>query len=80
VKQGKQKHNSFEQRRKMEAKRMHGQSPSSLDEQLVGKEQSYQLLKFGDFKGDTESTTVAVRVRHSVQTALRENSGRRNRK
>jgi hypothetical protein len=34
--------------------------PRSLDEKLVDKEQSYQWLKFGDIKGETESTTVAA--------------------
>jgi hypothetical protein len=41
-------------------KRMHGQFPHSLDEKLVDKEQSYQWLKFGDIKGETESTIVAA--------------------
>jgi hypothetical protein len=35
---------------KWEAKRMHGQSPHSLHEKLVDKEQSYLWLKFGDIK------------------------------
>jgi hypothetical protein len=39
---------------------MHGQFPRSLDEKLVDKEQSYRWLKFGDIKGETGSTTVAV--------------------
>jgi hypothetical protein len=39
---------------------MHGQFPHSLDEKLVDKEQSYQWLKFGDIKGETESTIVAA--------------------
>jgi hypothetical protein len=45
---------------KWEEKRMHGQFPHSLDEKLVDKEQSYRWLKFGDIKGETESTTVAA--------------------
>jgi hypothetical protein len=36
---------------------MHGHS---LDEKLVDKEQSYQWLKFGGIKGETESTFVAA--------------------
>jgi hypothetical protein len=39
---------------------MHGQFPRSLDEKLVDKEQSYRWLKFGDIKGETESTGVAA--------------------
>jgi hypothetical protein len=45
---------------KWEEKRMHGQFPRSLDEKLVDKEQSYRWLKFGDIKGETESTIVAA--------------------
>jgi hypothetical protein len=39
---------------------MFGQFPRSLDEKLVDKEQSYRWLKFGDIKGETESTIVAA--------------------
>jgi hypothetical protein len=39
---------------------MHGQFPRSLDEKLVDKEQSYRWLKFGDIKGETESTIVSA--------------------
>jgi hypothetical protein len=39
---------------------MHGQFPRSSDEKLVDKEQSYRWLKFGDVKGETESTIVAA--------------------
>jgi hypothetical protein len=46
---------------KWEEKRMHGQFPRSLDGKLVNKEQSYRWLKFGDTKGETESTIVAAR-------------------
>jgi hypothetical protein len=42
---------------------MDGQFPRSLDEKLVDKEQSYQWLKFGDIKGETESTIVAAQNR-----------------
>jgi hypothetical protein len=45
---------------KWEEKRMHGQFPRNLDVKLVDKEQSYRWLKFGDIKGETESTIVAV--------------------
>jgi hypothetical protein len=45
---------------KWEEKRMRGQFPCSLDEKLVDKEQSYRWLKFGDIKGETESTIVAA--------------------
>jgi hypothetical protein len=38
---------------------MHVQFLCCLDEKLVGKEQSYRGLKFGDITGETESTTVA---------------------
>jgi hypothetical protein len=41
-------------------KRMHGQLPRNLDERLVDIEQSYRWLKFGDIKGETESTIVAA--------------------
>jgi hypothetical protein len=44
---------------KWEGKRMPKQFPHSLDEKLVDKEQFYQWLKFGDIKGETESTMVA---------------------
>jgi 5-methylcytosine-specific restriction endonuclease McrA len=37
---------------------MHGQFPRILDEKLVDKKQSYRWLKFGDLKGETESTIV----------------------
>ena len=39
---------------------MHGQLPRSLDEKLVDIEQSYRWLKYGDIKGETESTIVAA--------------------
>jgi hypothetical protein len=45
---------------KWQEKEMHGQFPRSLGEKLVDKEQSYQWLKFGDIKGETESTIVAA--------------------
>jgi hypothetical protein len=41
-------------------KRMHGQLPHSLDEKLVDIEQSYRWLKYGNIKGETESTIVAA--------------------
>ena len=41
-------------------KRVHGQLPRSLDEKLVDIEQSYRWLKYGDIKGETESTIVAA--------------------
>jgi hypothetical protein len=41
-------------------KRMHGQFPRSLDEKLVDNEQSYQWLKFGNIKGETENTILAA--------------------
>ena len=37
---------------------MHGQLPRNLDEKLVDIEQSYRWLKFGDIKGEIESTIV----------------------
>jgi len=39
---------------------MHGQFPSYLDEKLVDIEYSYRWLKYGDIKGETESTVVAA--------------------
>jgi hypothetical protein len=39
---------------------MHGQSPRSLDEKLVDKEESYRWLKFEDINGETESTVVVA--------------------
>jgi hypothetical protein len=39
---------------------MHGQFRRSLDEKLADKKQSYQWLKFGDIKGETESTIVGA--------------------
>jgi hypothetical protein len=39
---------------------MHRKFPHSLDGKLVHKEQFYRWLKFGDIKGGTESTVVAV--------------------
>jgi hypothetical protein len=38
------------------AKRLHGEFPRSFEEGLIDKEHSYQWLKFGDIKGETEST------------------------
>jgi len=45
---------------KWHGKRMHGQLPCNLDENLVDIEQSYCWLKSGDIKGETESTIVAA--------------------
>jgi len=45
---------------KWHGKRMHGQLPRSLDEELVDIEQSYRWLKSGDIKGETENTIVAA--------------------
>jgi hypothetical protein len=39
---------------------MHGQFPRSLDEKLVDNEESYRWLKFGNIKGETESTILAA--------------------
>jgi hypothetical protein len=41
-------------------KRMHGQFPRNLEIKLVGNEHSYRWLKFGNIKGETESTIVAA--------------------
>jgi hypothetical protein len=41
-------------------KRMHGQLPRSFDEKSVDTEQSYRWLKYGDIKGETESTIVVA--------------------
>jgi hypothetical protein len=40
--------------------RMHVQFLRNLDEKVVDNEQSYQWLKFGNIKGETESTVVAA--------------------
>jgi hypothetical protein len=45
-----------------EAKTLHGKFPHSLDEGLIDKEQSYQWLKLGDSKGETESTVTAAKL------------------
>jgi uncharacterized protein (UPF0371 family) len=42
-----------------EAKRLYGQFPRSLDEELIDKEQFYCWLKFRDIKGETESVIMA---------------------
>jgi hypothetical protein len=39
---------------------MHGQWPRSLDEKLMDIEQSYRWLKYGELKGEIESTIVAA--------------------
>jgi hypothetical protein len=39
---------------------MRGEVPRNLDEKLVGNEQSYRPLKFGNMKGERESTIVAA--------------------
>ena len=39
---------------------MYGQLPHNLNEKLVDIEQSYRWLKFGNIKGETESTVVAA--------------------
>ena len=41
-------------------KRIHGHCPHNIDIKLVDNEQSYQWLKFGDIKEETESTVVAT--------------------
>jgi len=39
---------------------IHGQLPHNLDEEVVDIEQSFQWIKSGDIKGETEGTTVAA--------------------
>jgi hypothetical protein len=39
---------------------MHGQLPRSLDEKILVIEQSYRWIKYGDIKGETDSTIVAA--------------------
>ena len=39
---------------------MAGGFPRNLDDKLVDNEQSYLWLKFGNIKGETESTIVAA--------------------
>jgi len=43
-----------------QGKRMHRQLPRNLDEKLMDIVQSYHWLKFGDIKGEIESTIVAA--------------------
>ena len=50
---------------------MHGQLPRNLDEKLMDNEQSYRWLKFGDIKGETESTIVAAQDQAVSTTILR---------
>ena len=45
-----------------QGRRMHGHFPHNIDEKLVCNERSYQWRKFGDIKGETESTIVAAQV------------------
>jgi len=56
-------------------KRMHAQLPRSLDEKLVDIEQPCRWLKYGDIKGETESTILAAQ--DQVQTILRIKFGRK---
>jgi len=51
---------SGENKGRWHGKRMHGQLPSSLDEELVDIEQSYRWLKSGKTKGETESKIMAA--------------------
>jgi len=39
---------------------IHGKLPRNLEEKLADIEQSYHWLKFGDIKGEIESTIVAA--------------------
>jgi hypothetical protein len=48
---------------------MHGQLPRSLDEKLLDIEQSYRWLKYGDIKGETESTVVAAQDQAIVKSS-----------
>ena len=59
-----------------QGKRMHGQLPRNLDENLVDIGQSYRWLKSGDIKGETESTIVQLKTKQLVQTILRMKFGR----
>jgi hypothetical protein len=43
-----------------EEKKLNGQFSQSLDEELIDTEQSYQWLKFGDIKGETECFIMAA--------------------
>jgi len=40
--------------------RIHGHLPRNSDEKLVDIEQSHRWLKFGDIKGETETTVMAA--------------------
>jgi hypothetical protein len=50
---------------------MHGKFLLTLEENLVDNEQSYQWLKFGDTKGETEIRIVAAQDQALVQTILK---------
>jgi hypothetical protein len=59
-------------------KRMYGHFQHNLYEKLVDNEQSYAWLKFGDIKGETESTIVAaqdqaIRTNNFKNTILKKN-------
>ena len=54
------KTNNGQHSREDKRKKMHGQFPRNLEEELVDNEQSYWWLKFGDITGETESTVVAA--------------------
>jgi hypothetical protein len=63
--------NKDETKERCHGKRMHGQLPRRLYEKLLDIEQSYRWLKYGDIKGETESTIVALKTKQLVQTILR---------
>jgi hypothetical protein len=43
-----------------ETKRLHGQFPHSLDEELIDKKQFHRWMKFGDTTGETESNAMVA--------------------
>jgi hypothetical protein len=74
VKQSKQKKNTVAQniKGKWEEKRMHGQFPRSLDEQLLDKEQSYDGCSVETLREKQKVQLWQLRIRQSAQTTLRE--------
>jgi len=57
---------------------MHEQIPRNLDQKLVDIEQSYRWLKFGDTKGETESTIVAAQDQAISTNYFKKNFEARN--
>ena len=50
---------------------MQGQFPRNLDEKLMANGQSYEWLKFGDIKGETEIQEWQIKTKQLVQIILK---------